>query len=72
MLPILAQLLPAVRTWGFGDFMIAVIVIAACIGITAILLAVFEIKIPPWAVKIFWIVLAAFVGIFAIRLLLGM
>jgi hypothetical protein len=61
-----------VQSWGFGEIIIAIIIIAACVGIMYIALNVFGVQIPPWAIKIFWIVVVAFVAIFAIRLILGM
>ncbi len=64
--------LPPMGAWGFGEIIIAIIVIAACVGIMYVALRVFGVGIPPWVVQIFWIVVVAFVAIFAIRLLLGM
>ena len=49
------------------DLLIAVVILAACIGITYVALRVFGITIPEWVIKIFWIVVAAIVAIAAIR-----
>jgi hypothetical protein len=62
-----------IRTqWSIGDLLIAVIIIAACIGIVYVALRVFGVSIPAWAVQIFWIVVVACVAIFAIRLVLSL
>lgn len=55
--------------WSIANLIVALIVIAAAIGILFVVLRVAGIAIPAWAVQIFWIVLVAFVAIFAIRLL---
>jgi hypothetical protein len=56
--------------WGIVQIVIAIIVIAAVVGIMYVCLQQFGIQIPPFVVKIFWIVVAAVVGILAIRFLL--
>ncbi len=61
-----------VRTWGIGELLIFVIVIAACIGIAAIAVKASGINIPAWVIQIFWIVLVVVVAIFAIRFLLSL
>ncbi len=64
--------LAPVGTWGIGDFLIAIVVIAAAVGITYIALRVFGVTIPGWLVQIFWICIAAVVAIFAIRFVLSL
>ena len=59
-------------SWGLADYLILVVVIAACIGITIAALRFFEVVIPPVVVYIFWIVVVAFVAIVAIRLITSM
>ncbi len=54
-------------SWGLVDWVIAIIIAAAVIGIMYVLAGVFEIQIPPWLIKIFWIVVACVIGIGAIR-----
>jgi hypothetical protein len=61
-----------VRVWGFGEFLIAIVVIAACVALVYVALRKFNIEIPDWVVQVFWIVVVAFVVIVAIRLVLAM
>ncbi len=58
--------------WTFGGVIIAIIILAACLGVLYVALPAMGIAIPAWAMTIFWIVIIAFVAIAAIRLLLGM
>jgi hypothetical protein len=58
--------------WSLGEILIAIVVIAACVGIVMVALRTFGVSIPSWVVSIFWIVCCAFVAIFAIRLILSM
>jgi hypothetical protein len=58
--------------WSLMQIIITIIVIAACIGIMFVALRQFGVQIPPFVVTIFWIVVAAFVAIFAIRLIMSM
>ncbi len=69
MIPLIAV---GVGGWSITEIIVTVIIIAAVIGVMYIALNQFGIKIPPWAVQIFWIVVVAFVAIFAIRLLMTM
>ena len=66
---ILAQV---VGGYSIIQLLIIVIVIAACVGITMVVLRQAGITIPPFILTIAWIVLAAFVAIFAIRLVMSM
>ncbi len=56
--------------WSIGDWLIAILILAGIIAVAYVVLGVLEVKIPDWAVKIFWIVLAVAVGIIAIRFIL--
>ncbi len=58
--------------WGITEIIIAVIVIAACIGILFVALRQFGVAIPGFAVQIFWICVCAFVAILAIRFVLSL
>lgn len=73
--PLMAQTMMAqvnLRTWSLTDVMIAIIILAACIGILYIAMNVFGVQIPQWAVQIFWIVVVAVIAILAIRFLTSM
>ena len=54
-------------TWSFVDIVVAIVIVAACIGIMYVALRVFGVTIPPWVIQIFWIVVVAVVAILAIR-----
>lgn len=58
--------------WSLFEIFRAIIVIAAAIGIVYVILRVVGVTIPPWVVQIFWILLAAFVGILALGLLFSL
>ncbi len=72
MTPLLTFALAPVATWGLGDFLIAIVVIAACIALVYVALRQFGVSIPPWVVQVAWIIAVAFVVIVAIRLVLSM
>ena len=59
-----------VSTWGFGDWIIAIIIVCACIGILYIALRQFGIEIPQWLVRIIVICIVAVVAIAAVRFVL--
>lgn len=61
-----------VRTWGFVDILVMIVIIAACVGLVYVGLQQFGVTIPPFVVKCFWIVVCAFCVIFCIRLVAGM
>ncbi len=69
---ILALFRGPMSTWAFPDFLILAIIIGGCIGVTIIILRECGITIPPYVWRIFWIVLACFLGIIAIRLIASM
>jgi hypothetical protein len=60
------------RGWDIGSILIAIVVIAAAVGILFIVLRVFGVTVPPWLVQIFWVVVAAFVAVMAIRFVLSL
>lgn len=66
---ILAQM---AGSYSFGQIAIAIVVIAAVIGLLLVACRQFGVSIPDWLVQVFWIVVAACVIIFAIRLVLSM
>jgi hypothetical protein len=65
-------ILGAALAWSLGEILIAIVVIAACIGIVFVALRVFGITIPGWFVQICWIVAAAVVAILAIRFVMSL
>ena len=58
--------------WSVGQIAVTVIVVAAIIAVVFVITKAMGVPIPPWVVTVFWICLAAFVAIFAIRFLLSM
>ncbi len=71
VLPI-AMLSGPISSWSIVDFLILIVILAACCGITIAALKYFEVTIPPVVIYIFWIVVVAVVAIFAIRLIASM
>ena len=55
-----------------GQIAITVVLIAAVVALVFVALRQFGIAIPGWVQHVFWILVCAFVVIFAIRLLMGM
>jgi hypothetical protein len=64
--------LAPVAAWGLVDWVICIIIVAAVIAVMYVALNQFGITIPPWAVRIFWILVVAVVAILAIRFLLSL
>ena len=62
--------------WSSGsqiaDLAILIVIIAAIVGLVIVALRVFEVSIPAWVVKVFWIIVVALVVIWAIRLVASM
>lgn len=59
--------------WGIIDFIILLIILAAVVAVAVVVIRYgFGINIPPWVVKVFWIVVAAVVAIVAIRVLVAL
>ncbi len=63
---------PPVSQWTFVQWIIAIIVIAACVGIMYVGLGVMGVAIPSWVITIGWICAAAFVGIIAIKFIVSL
>jgi len=62
---------------GFGGFgivhwIIMIIIIAAVIAVMYVILNRMGVAIPGWVVQIFWILVAACIGIMAIKFLLSL
>ena len=64
--------LQPVATWTFGDWIIAIIIIAACLGVLYIALRQFGVEIPQWLIRIVMICVVALVAIAAVRFLLSL
>ncbi len=58
--------------WTFGEIIIALIIIAACLGILFVVTRAMGVAIPGWVIQIGWILVAAVLGILAIRFLLSL
>ena len=58
--------------WSFGEIVIAIIVVTAIIAILFVAMKQFQIQIPQFVITVFWILVAAFVCILAVRFLLAM
>ncbi len=69
---LLAQFGHDLRSWGIAEIAIAIVVIAAIVALVYVALRKFQLSIPDWVVQVFWIIVVAFVIIFAIRLVAGM
>jgi hypothetical protein len=67
-----AVLLAVGAGWTVGEILVAVVIIAACVGVVYVALQEFGVAIPPWVVRIFWICLCAVVAVLAIRFLLSL
>ena len=61
-----------VQTWGIGQIAIAIVVIAAIIGIVLAIVRGFGIPVPGWVWQVVFICLGAFVAILAIRFVLSL
>lgn len=72
MVPALLAQFARPLNWGFGEIVIFVVIAAAIIGILYVVTRQMGVTIPGWAVQVFWIVVAACVGIVAIRFLLSL
>jgi len=51
---------------------VPVLVCAGIIAVVAIVLRQLNIVVPAWIIQIFWVILAVFVGVLAIKFLLSM
>lgn len=58
--------------WSLAHYAILVIIIAAVVAILMVILRQMGVGVPPFVVNILWIILAAFVGVLAIKFLLSL
>lgn len=61
-----------VAGWSIGELAIALVIVAAVVALVYIAFRQFGITIPAWVVQVFWVIVVAFVVIFAIRLVMSM
>jgi len=66
------MLLAQIAGYTLVHWIVIVIIVAAVIGVMYVILGQMGVAIPPWLVKIFWILVAAVVGIVAIKFLLSL
>lgn len=70
---VLAQVArPVFGSWGIGEVLVALIVIAAVVAIFLIAVRTMGIAIPQWVIQILWVVGVAMLAIIAIRFLLSL
>ena len=67
---ILAQM--AFGSYSLVQILVFIIIIAAAIAITYVILGQMGVAIPDWVIRIFWILVLAFVGIAALVFLFRM
>lgn len=60
------------RDYSFAQILIGLVILIACAALFHVALVVFGIAIPSWVMTVFWICVAAFVIIAAIRLVSSM
>lgn len=58
--------------WGFGQVFIAIVVVAAVLGIVWVALREFGVVVPAFVLRIFWIVVCAVVAVVAIKFVLSL
>lgn len=58
--------------WSIADLAIAIVIITGIVAVVWVAMGVFGVSPPPWALKILWIIVVAFIAIAAIRLLAAM
>lgn len=68
---LLAQVAPVRSGWSFGEVLIAIVVVLACIAVVWVGTQAMGITIPQWLVRILAICIIAVVVIFAIKFLLS-
>ena len=69
---LLGQVVAPARVWTFGDILIALVIVLACVGIVYVATQAFGVPIPKWLIKIVLICVVAVVAILAIRFVLSL
>ena len=59
------------KNWNLLQWIIAIIIVAAAVGIMMIALPQMGVAVPGWAMNMLWIVIVASCAIAAIRFLFG-
>lgn len=68
----IAMFVGPVGSWSIAEFAIAIVAIAAIVALVYVALNKFGVQIPDWVKQVFWIIVVAFVVIFAIKLVASM
>lgn len=58
--------------WTVGEIAVALIVVLAIVAVVVVITRGMGVAIPGWLIQVFWIVVAAAVGILAVRFLLSL
>lgn len=67
-LAVLAQ----IGAWGIAQWAIAIIVLAGVVGIVIVVTQQMGVQIPPFIIKVLWILLAVVIGVVAVKFLITM
>lgn len=65
-------LIGQMAAWGLAQWAIAIIVLAGIIGIVMVVTKQMGVPIPPFIIKILWIILAVIIGVLAVKFLMSM
>ena len=68
----MTTLLAQVSGYSLGQLLIAIIVVAACLGIVIVAVRAFGLQIPDWVWSILGIIAVAVVAILALRFVLSL
>jgi hypothetical protein len=58
------------NNWTFMQWIVAIIIVAAAVGILLVVIPVLGFSIPGWVIQIAWILLVAVIAVGAIRFLM--
>lgn len=68
----MSTLLAQVSGYSFGQILIAIIIVAACLGVTLVAVRAMGLEIPAWVWSILGIIAVAVVAILALRFVLSL
>lgn len=60
-----------IQSYSIGQIAIAIVIIAAIVAVVIVVVKQMGIAIPGWFLTILWILLAAVIGVFAVRFLMS-